>query len=462
MGDENKIEKKDLIQITKDKFLPREIEDKDGHGFEYNIGQELKNSRRYVDYKYYLTILIFLAAIAGLSYVITQYVQNEYKKPELGFGDDDLNLKEMLTSTQNEKKNLNIAQQKFDDLVKEQEQTTLDIKTKFQKQKEDVLTQNLPSEKSQPLIASLKIQEEKEIQTVKNKYAPLIQSAHKDVEKSEVALANKQKKLEEQTNKAESMVNNYKRLQKIREDNLKNDYEKQKANLVLKYNPVFSNDQLKKIINEKRKKTDLTEPQLFDYNARLLDSKDLTESQFEEIRKNVNNYKVLITEMQKIPYINSVGPSVDILQQSTDYLISEYERLINQLSYKIINQSNMIDKYNNAFAFITETSPDSGFIIDGRNPSNIAISMKSVLNIKPGMIAYIFRKDDEYIATIEIKAFHNIFFGNAIEIATGKTIQPFDKIFLKRVVKIEPPANQESSTEETGTNNQNQNDKDIK
>ncbi len=431
MGNENKIN--DLIRLSKDNFLPDEVRDTTPASPEYSVEDEIVKAKKNRDGKFYLVITSFLAIVIGGAYLGTSFVQKSYMETTIGFGDfDELNLQEMLTSTRQEERALNLAKEKLS-AVEIERQTKIDeVRADYAEKIDNIYAQELPAAETKPLVDDLKLAREKEIEEVEKDFAGSIASEESNVAKREAELEAKREKLEEEVNKAESIVNNYKRLQQMQIRKLKDEHNREMANLILRYNPYFKQTELRQIIKEVKSEKTIEQPTLFDYRQSLYHIGILTEGEFENLRAKLTEYESLMDRLQQIPYKNHVAPSLDAMQNSGYFMISQYERLVNQLAI-------MVEQYHTAFEHITEKSPDSGIVIDAGNQLDVLVSMKAMVDIEEGDRGLIFRNSDEFIGTLVFEMRYGKLVASVLELTPGQSIQPFDKIYMQKKVMFEEP-----------------------
>lgn len=423
MGNEDKVN--DLIRISKDNFLPSEVVDTTPPMPEYSLESEIAKARKHRHGKFYFVIASFLVLVVGGSYLFTRHLQKDLSKNVLGFGDfEDLKLSEMLTSTRQEEKALNLAKDQLAVVEKDRQTKINAVRSAYAEKIEAIYAKQLPAAETKALVDDVKLAREKEIEAVESEFAVKIEDGQTNVAKKEKALDNKKLKLEEQVNKAESIVNNYKKLQQMQMQKLRDDHNRAMANVIIKYNPKFGESELRKIISEGKKRSDESFI-LFDYQHSLYNLGLITEGEFETMRVRLGEYQSLMERLQKVPYTNSVDPSLDIIDNSGAYLISQYERLVNALAIEL-------EQYSAAIEYITEKSADGGIVIDAGNPSNVKVSMKIMVDLTPGDTGLIFRRSDQFIGTIIFEEKYGELRARVLEINPGQKIQPFDKIYLQK------------------------------
>ena len=62
------------------------------------------------------------------------------------------------------------------------------------------------------------------------------------------------------------------------------------------------------------------------YDPDLSDKKILIQSDFNNLRENINNYFLLLNRMQEIPYENSVAPTLNQMDYLSKTIINNYEK----------------------------------------------------------------------------------------------------------------------------------------
>ena len=95
MANDNKIVE-DLIQISKDRFLPKEVKDQEHKVAEYSLAKEFAKTKKSFDYKFYSILGIFLLTVIGGTVAITTFVDLQNQKTQYTFNIEDINLQEQL------------------------------------------------------------------------------------------------------------------------------------------------------------------------------------------------------------------------------------------------------------------------------------------------------------------------------------------------------------------------------
>ena len=108
MANGNKVKK----QVTKksSNFLPEEIKDLEGKGEVYSLENEYAKTKKNRNYKLYLFILSFIAAVVFLTMLFTDYLKRETENYSVNINEfQDLRLKEALKSANTELGNDNTS-----------------------------------------------------------------------------------------------------------------------------------------------------------------------------------------------------------------------------------------------------------------------------------------------------------------------------------------------------------------
>jgi len=434
MADDDKVE--DLIQISKDRFLPKEVVDQEQKALEYSLDREFAKTKKAFDWKFYSILVVFLLVVIGGTFVTTTYVEIQNQKTQFSFNIEDINLQEQITSTKREEKNVNLAKEKYSNIVKERADKIKAVEEKYTQAIEAIGKSTANPAEANEKIQNLRATKDEDVKKINAEYAPKIAQEENNLEKAESEFASKKAKLEADINKADKIVNNYKRLQQLQIDKLNQEHDEAMENLKLRYNPNFTEADLKEIIRSAGKTKPLDKPMLENIEG-LTKNRVITESEYKSIRSKIENYQKVIDRMKKIPYVNSVDPAIKLMQNDTYFLISEYERIM----VKMLKNLEILQKYQHAFNQITEFSVDNGIIIDANNSTDVIYSLKPVVAVEDGDVGLVFRKADEYIGTITFEMKYGKVLAKITDMAADQKMLPLDKIFVKKKSAAVAPGN---------------------
>jgi len=440
MANDNKV--KDLIQISKDRFLPKEVVDIDHKSVEYSLDKEFAKTKKTFDLKFYAILIIFLLVVIGGTFITTMIVEMQNQKTQFSFNIEDINLQEQISSTKREEKNVNLAKENLNNVIKEKTAKIKVIEDTYTQEIEKIKTTSNNPNEARAKIENLKAVKENDIKKINTDYNTQIAKEEGNVARAERDLANKKAKLEQDINKADAIVNNYKRLQQMQIDNLNQKHYQEMENLKLKFNPYFTEANLREILKSANQ-AKLIEKPLLENIEGLTKNRVITDSEYKTLRTKVENYQKIVSRMQKIPYINSVDPAMKVIQNDSYFLISEYERI----TAKMIKNLEILQKYQRAFNQIAEFSVDNGIIIDATNTSDVIYSMKPVVQVEDGDVGLIFRKSDEYIGSIVFEMKYGKIMARISDISLNQKILPLDKIFVRKKAAVAVPENLEPGNE---------------
>lgn len=439
MADDNKI--KDLIDISKDRFLPKEISDKDPKPVQYSLDTEFaKTAKKGFNWKFYSILFIFLAVVIGGA-VFTPVAIKLFSTEESFNIGTNINLSEQLDASKRQLKKVNLAKSELDAINKEKDNEILDIEKDYSKSIEDISKKGLAPDQSKAEIEKLKTEKSAKIDKIDKKYEPKITEAQNKVDETQKEYEEKLAEEKKQTNKAQSIIDNYKKLQKMQIDKLAQLHRAEMASQKLKYNPYFYEPELRKITQSMYRKKVLDKPILEDISALTLNHV-ITDAELNAIRSKITEYQKVLQRMQKIPYTNSVAPALDAVQNDSYFLITEYERIMR----KMLKNLEILQKYQQAFNQIAEFSVDSGIVIDATNSTDVIYILKPVVQVSDGDTGLVFRQSDEYIGTMIFELKSGKLMAKIIDMAPDQTMHPLDKIFIQKKKEeiIQKPEDEQS------------------
>ncbi len=440
MANGNKIGK-DLIEQTKAKFLPEEILDEEKQVSLYSLDEEFAKTRKNRNITLWLTILVFIGVIFAGTYFLTMYLEERDKKIEVNISEfDDLRLKDVLDSARKKSDNADIVAIQLDILEIAMLDEILASRNRHYRRELEILARDLPDNETDSNLARIRGEEKKDVIRIRRKYGRFIRNKQRELN----ALLKKQREEQARIEK-ENALSNEDRLYAMRTKHLKNQQKKgtrllkgylRRYTLYVKrkYDPVFSSGRINSIIKSSTNKSRREDPAFYEnYNKLLSSNRPLSQKSFRGLQKKVKEYDLVIKRLRRIPYDNSVNPSLDQVDYLTKSIIYDYERQIRQRDQELSN-------FRYAMNYILNLRPENGYIIDARNPELIKFHMFRALRVADGETAMVFRNEDEYIGKIQfVKKPYGIR-ARVIAAEGNKKIQPFDKILLElKEMKKEKP-----------------------
>lgn len=397
MGNENEV--KDIVDKSKEIFLPSEFPDVEGKVAIYSLRDEFAKTKKSKTTGFKLVVVAFLAVLILITILITNYVQQQYRKKEITVTEfEDLKLKELFDTAKRNQRALEQAKKDLEEL-------------------RIGLDNELRSAKTN-----------RERSSIRARYNRMIRQKNREIAQKQREIDSYDLRMRESIRKAEEIVNNHTKLHRLKMKELRKD-------LTLKYNPYFSSSRLRGILRSRLDRSVNDDPDYADYHPVITDEKILSESQFKSLRRKTTNQLLLTERLRKVPYIHSVKPALQHIENLSLSAIQQYETLWSSLAQTLNNRNRLLNNYQYAFNHLTRTSPESGYIIDPRNPNDIGVYINKIHSIKEGDTALVFRSDDEYIGKI------SFFFGEegirakVVTLKGIKEIEPFDKILLEKITK---------------------------
>ncbi len=442
MGNENKVNSKEIIEKSKAMFLPDEVKP-DALPYVYSLEEEFAKTKKNKSYLFYLAVIGFIALVVILTIFITAYVQNKSRAIDINISEfEDLKLRDLLDSSRKYEAQLNALKDELDDIKLKMNNDVLRVKDDAARQRENILAKNLSEAETQKQLARVKDSEDRKVKAVRASYQKRISDKEQEIAALKKQIASQDSKMRSNIQKAEDIVSNYQKLHKMKMDKQKAEYEDEIrrlkdyhqryiASLILKYNPIFRSDRILKIINTPVDTSSKSLPKLRGYMPELRRENVISEGAFRSIRDKIANEQLVTDRMKKIPYENSVPSALNSLDSLSRNIISDYENLWYSLVLVIQKKNRQLGYYGYAFNFLSRENPESGYITDPRDPKHIRLHMMSFHKVKEGDTALVFRSDDDYIGKIQ---FFNTFDGLAaktLELVQGKKMEPFDKILIK-------------------------------
>jgi hypothetical protein len=176
---------------------------------------------------------------------------------------------------------------------------------------------------------------------------------------------------------------------------------------------------------------------------------------------------VVLKRLQDTPYINSVPGALKKLEELERSIVSDYEQLWSSLA-SLVEQKNgaiadrdatirqreatirdreatirqreasisqlgfALDQFAYALAAQTRSSRENGYILDPRAAARMTVYINPNIPLVEGATAYVFRKEDEPVATVQLHVAGGATTASLVSLATpGKPIEPFDKILVQ-------------------------------
>ena len=445
MGNENKIN--DNLETTS-KFLPAELSDSDAKSDTYSLRKEFSKTRKNKDFLLYLVVAVFIGVFTFGAYYLGKYIYEVNINNEISIGEfEDLRLKELIDSAKKNASGLELARADLENLKIDKQNAILKIDEKYSLLFEKLYSEELSDEELEKSLSALKVKQKKQLFGVNKRYDSRINKKLRDISLIKKDIKKDDKVVQEGISESSAVVGNYNKINDIKMNIfkkskereirlLKRYYDNYVRSIVLKYNPNFRSQKIKSILKESVVLNKSGYRFLNEYNNLLEKEGVLSVHNFKNFHERIKNNSILMNRLLRIPYKNSVKPTLKNIDRLTKSIVQDYDKLWNDLVLLIYKKNYIIKSYDYALDFILNEKPESGYIIDPRKLSNMFIHMNKVYKLTDGETAVIFRSDDEYIGKIKIyKKDSNGFRAKLISRMKGKKVKPFDKILLEKNVE---------------------------
>ncbi|MCP4129899.1 MAG: hypothetical protein GY754_02675 [bacterium] len=448
MGNENEINKD--LEVSRSQFLPEEVHDIDGQAMLYSLEDEFAKTKKNRNILLNLFIVLFIGAVVAGTILLTNYISEQSKNVDININEfQDLRLRELIDTAKKNESEVDVARRELEDLKFKKQNAVLDLKDEFNMKKENVYSQPLPDEDIAAKVAAIDKAEQRKVSHKAAWYDKRIAAKKREIAAIEKSMSTSDKSYKDGIKKSGAILTNYDRLYSIKAKAMqkthkrelasqKRYYERYIKSLKLKYNPFFRSKRIKEVLQSKvdpassKKVTELQK-----YNPLLSKEGIYSEAEFGILRMKIGSHDVLMRRLMRVPYMNSVPPSLSRISFLSRSIIYDYEAMWIGLTATVDNKNKTIRNYRYAFDTILKVRPESGYIIDPRKKSSIIIHINKLHNITEGRTALVFRHDDEFIGKIQFIKSRGEMRAKQIESAPGdgtgmkKRIQAFDKILLE-------------------------------
>ncbi|MGL4370810.1 MAG: hypothetical protein ACRCUT_14225 [Spirochaetota bacterium] len=446
MGNDKQIKVKEtgsILEQAKAAFLPQMFKDPEAKPHQYDLENEYERSKKNKPYFLYVFVAAFIALILISSIIIIVVIQNKSRKIELNIRDfEDVKIKELIDSSKK-------SETEIDQLRRDLTEIDNNYNDKIDRigQEFDRLSVSLSMSEISDGERAAKLKAAEAERDAKLKKAGDGYNADRKVKTSQIAA--KQRRINEGGSAAVSAKKSYgnifggeNRLFKMQIDKVSNEYEdrlrkdkeqtrKDKEDLVLLYNPVFK----EKFVLEVLQKPAPAAQSRSDYFAGIADDlaleKAITGDQLKKLNDDMKGELAITGRLRQIPYRNSVQRAVVQSDSLTKSIFNTYDMILQKLAVSMRGKNLSLKYYNYALDYMTKSQQENGYILDARDSAAIGVYYNKVHKVRSGDLAFVFRSDDDYIATIRFISYNGIIVGELVEKAPGRDIRPFDKIMFK-------------------------------
>ena len=438
MANDNEV-KKELNPLGA-KFLPAEISNIDGVTEVYSLEEEFSKTRKNKNWLVLIIIMAFILLTAVFTWIFTSYTGTKDRNIDISINEfDDVRLKEILNSSRLAENNIQIRSNELQSLIVEMKNKILEVNNRYLVRENIILDKGLPASVTRGKILELKNAEQKEIDGIKAQNAAKINEKQSQINKLEAEKRAEESKLE----KAKRGLGNIGDEGKVYEIKMKSlsdasqsglyvmadYYNRYIKYLILKYNPVFTSNDLKISIDKNSKTNEVKN--LRGYDELFQKENVLSRKRFDDLRVKISEHDVLVQRLLGAGYENSVPPALKSIDNLSSSIVNDYENLWYGLVTTVKQKNSQIEDYKTALDAVLKEKPESGYIISAENPSKISIHINRLLSVKEGGTGQVFRTDDKYIGKIEFYRTSDGLKAKVVSLAGSNKMRPFDRILIK-------------------------------
>lgn len=470
MDNENKINKTDFnAPKVVSNFLKEDLSLKAKTPEVYSLDNEFAKTRKNKAYSIYILITLFVLLTVGFTYFITYTIQKKNENLKIDISDfKDINLKDLLAASKELGSQIKLLEKEITYLQETRNKEIAEAKDEANANLRILWAKNLAKDESQKEEKKIKNREWGSIRKINNKYQTQINEKQKKLARLRIEYKEQDKKLSSGVKKTEEVLHSYGKVHELKMERMRKFYEDklatQKAlfekrtkelkslqktysdNLILRFNPKFKEEILKNVLKTEKDTNILSADLYKEYSSDLKERKIFPEGNFEQLRKNIVNFILLINRLDQIPYTNSVDPSIDYLNYFFRSIVKEYEERWFVLGNKVVDQHNQLQLFRKAFVALSTKNQEDGYIV-GESKGIVEFVLNPFFSVKEGQHALVF---SDGVLKAEIVFFYenNRAKAKIINRQAGRSIEAFDGILIKRSV----PKKTQSKPEESNKN----------
>ena len=401
MGNENKIKGDELVLRKREEFFKDTLVDTSSTDNLYSLAEEYAKTRKVRQLFLYLSVLVFIGSLVVGTLLMTMSIQRSSKRIPIGIKDfASVNLAELLTAAKKNEGLIRGLTSEIKELKRQRDVELGTIRDRLSARRRLLATMNISSSekknRSQLYYRQAAIQSSR----VRATYSKKIQPKEQRLRELREQMAKSGKQLK----KTQAALDNFQRLWEIEEKKLHNSYAKRirdikkaharqmsaykkfhkryVASLILRYNPIFEKEDLKKIILE----TDGSQIiRFFPWKDLLKVERVTSRGEFDILRRKVNEELKLIARLQEVSYTNSVAPALKRVEILTKTVVSTYEVFWKNLLVTISSKNFLLKQFQDALDFYAKLNREHGYVISAKSRNAVVLVMNSDYPVTSGM-----------------------------------------------------------------------------
>lgn len=453
----------------------------------YNLDEEFSKTRKNRSPVVILSISLFVIVMVAIGIAVTTYIQRRSQNVPVNVASfQDVNLMSLLDRAKQINDKLTIANRNLQTVQQNEGNDISSVQDNEAHEIDLVNNELISASAKRSRIAVIRSRAQTQIAAIHAKYADPLKKARDEIsnlqnqaaqydthqmqeaKKQEAVLNNQQKLFDMQMKQTEDYYNHQLAQQKKQAeaqiatlnrhhtqivDLLKQNQATEIANLIKKYNPTFTSPSIVSLLNEQIPVDPSSDAAQAPFERLAVQAGVVSASSINDLQTRIANFALLISALQKVPYENSIPPTLAHLSYFNHQIVSGYRSIgkglteiiaqknnqIQQLHQKvasvdgvIASKDAIIAEYDHALTSLIRSSRENGYVLDASNPSKIAVFVDPLYHVKSGDTAYVFRSDDQKIGTIRFTVANNGTLHAQQVSLTKKDVpmKPFDKILL--------------------------------
>ncbi len=438
----------------------------------YDVGREFARTRQNRSFLVPGVVLGLLVLLSAGALALTFNIQRNIDNIRVDIRDfEDVNLREVLDQVKNLETDMQSALREKEALAVERDNRLQVIHADALRRIDLLANENLSEDERLQRVQSIRAREGREVRAVEGEYAPKRAALDKKVNEIQSRRDQYDARQLEQAREREEILNNQRKLFEHQLDQQKQFYESRIAklvadyqaqirdlrafhetfvsgmrkkheqetrDLVARYNPVFTDPALRALVEAPLGRSAPPGPGLADYRELLGREGVISRDGYQAIRRKLAEYRLVVGALKKVPYLNSVPPALDQLEARNLELLRELESIWSGLAEVVVareatiaKQAARIEEFGYAMESLVKANGENGYILDPRDPADMAVFVDRVRDIAPGTLGFVFRRDDLFIGVIRFTEAGERLRAALVRLEGKESIQPFDKVLIQ-------------------------------
>lgn len=479
-----------LVERSKMLFLRQIIDEFQERQAQYSLEEEFAKTKQNRTLLVPLSVLGIVLLFVGVMVGVTWYIQQSSQDIRISIEEfEDVNLREILDGAARIQNQLDNARRRLQSTISERDSAIESVREEAQRRINILNNEELSQAQRGARIRSIESEAEAEIGTIREEYAAEIERIEGRIAGLEDEMAQYDSRQLELAREQEEILNNQQRVFELQMEELRQEYEeriqnltsnyenriaeleqyqadfertirrrhaneiarireehnRQTRELILRFNPQIREARLVNALRREFPPEILGKSGIEPYRAILGEEGAMSRREYANLAQNIDDFALIANRLREVPYVNSVPLALEQLELRNLEIIEQYENIWRALAQSVIRRDAIIearegtissleeeiDEFLFALDSLTMQNRENGYILDPRRPSEIVVYIERIRDVSDGTRGYVFREDDEYIATIEFAVDEADVTATVIELAEGKELRPFDKVLIQ-------------------------------